>query len=400
MLRILFVDDEPRVLDGLRRMLRSMRNEWDMIFVTGPQEAMAAMEEKAADVVVSDMKMPGMNGAALLTEIKRLYPATVRLILSGQSDTAVTMQAIGCSHQFLMKPSDPEVLKQAIGRAHALVAVFGDPRLAEILNGINTLPSPPMLYQKIVDCLKRPDATLVDVGAIIAQDPAMTSAILKLVNSAYFGLPRPITSVERAIPIIGMEPLISLVLGHQLFSAYGDLSVPGFSPETLWRNSIQTAGIARKLALSRTDTKPLADDAFLSGLLHDVGKLVLASYYPDRYAEILARAAAIGEPAAEQEYLKTGHGEIGAYLIGLWGLPHSVVEALAFHEYPSTAPTRGFSLPAIVHIAELITRHPNAVSPAQLGGRADTACLAEINAEAHWPEWLTAQCTDIPTTVA
>ncbi len=106
----MFVDDEPRVLEGLKRMLRPKRNEWQMTFVGSAQAALDALKAEPCEVVVTDMRMPGMNGAELLEVVQREYPDTIRLILSGQAETESVMKALGVSHQFLSKPCDAEIL--------------------------------------------------------------------------------------------------------------------------------------------------------------------------------------------------------------------------------------------------------------------------------------------------
>ena len=102
--RILFVDDEPLVLQGLQRMLRPMRNEWEMAFVESGRRALEEMATLPFQVVVSDMRMPGMNGAQFLSHVQELYPRTVRLILSGHADKDLIMKCVGTAHQFLAKP--------------------------------------------------------------------------------------------------------------------------------------------------------------------------------------------------------------------------------------------------------------------------------------------------------
>ena len=120
MIRVLFVDDEPRVLGGLRRMLRPMRHEWQMEFAQGGPEALDALAEQSFDVIISDMRMPGMDGGELLTEVMRRYPETVRIMLSGQSNKETVLRSVGPTHQYLAKPCDPELLKRVIARAYAL----------------------------------------------------------------------------------------------------------------------------------------------------------------------------------------------------------------------------------------------------------------------------------------
>jgi YesN/AraC family two-component response regulator len=152
-IKVIFVDDEPRVLEGLKRMLRPKRNEWDMTFVNSAQEALDALRKQPREVVVTDMRMPGMSGAELLEVVQREYPDTIRLILSGQAETESVMKALGVSHQFLSKPCDAEILQGTISRAFALRDLAGNSAVKTLVARINKLPTLPATYQRLVECL-------------------------------------------------------------------------------------------------------------------------------------------------------------------------------------------------------------------------------------------------------
>lgn len=392
MTRILFVDDEPNIRDGMRRMLRSMRNEWDMEFAESGEAALGVMDEwrsarKPFDVVVSDMRMPGMDGADLLARVKEISPDSVRLILSGHSDTASIMKTVGTAHQYLNKPCDPELLKRTIKRAFALRLLLRDEGLQKLVGQIGSLPSLPVVYQEVMACLQKPHASLGDVGKVIGKDVAMTATLLKLVSSAFFGLSKPVGTVERAVAFLGLDTLITLVLAQGIFKESPPINVPGFSIEKLWQHSLATAGAARIIAGQQGCEKTTLDDAFLAGMLHDIGKLVLAQSIPEQYGKVLAMAGNGIAMHAEQEILQTTHADVGAYLLGLWGLTDAVVESVAFHERPADAMTEGIGLPAIVHAADRLVHCPDQTDPdcEELG--LDTRCLDDFGMRERWPVW-------------
>lgn len=149
MKRILFVDDDPNVLNGLKRSLWSMRKEWNMAFAPGGEEALKALEQAAFDVVVSDMRMPGMDGTQLQDEVLRRYPHIVRIILSGQSDQEMIFHSISATHQFLAKPCGGEQLKATIQRAFSLRDVLKSDSLRRLVAGMQTVPSLPTLFGEI-----------------------------------------------------------------------------------------------------------------------------------------------------------------------------------------------------------------------------------------------------------
>jgi len=147
---VLFVDDDENVLAGLRRMLRGFRDQWIMDFVASGAEALHYLAHREADVVVTDLRMPGMNGLELLKHLNSHYPHIVRIILSGQSDEESTIRAAGVAHQYLSKPCETETLKATIVRACALQDRLSNQSLKNIVAGMNSLPSPPTHYQELV----------------------------------------------------------------------------------------------------------------------------------------------------------------------------------------------------------------------------------------------------------
>ena len=220
MKRILFVDDEPMVLDGLRRMLRGMRNEWEMEFATSGHDALKILDGKRFNVIVTDMRMPGMDGCQLLNHVKELHPQVVRIVLSGHSDKDMVLKSIGPVHQFLSKPCDAETIKTTVARVCSMRDIMEDEALIKVVSGVESLPSLPELYSEVVDEVNSAEGSLNRVGEIISRDSGMSAKILQLVNSAFFGLPRHITSPVRAVQLLGLETVKALVLTVKIFSMF------------------------------------------------------------------------------------------------------------------------------------------------------------------------------------
>jgi len=387
--RVLFVDDETLVLEGLQRMLRSMRAEWDMAFVESGAKALELMGQAPFDVVVSDMRMPGMNGAELLAEVLKRFPKTVRLILSGHADRDLVLKCVGSTHQYLSKPCQPEELMAAIRRAGNLEESLGDQGLRQLVSRLDRLPSIPALYVQIVEKVKDPEIGLDEIGDIVGRDMAMTAKILKLVNSAFFGLGRQISSPAEAVSYLGVETIKSLVLSIHAFSQFASAKLGAFSIDSLWIHSQQTAGLAKEIARMEDADNKLLDDSFVAGLLHDTGKLILASNFPQQYDEVL-RASQTGTAAllaAEQQSFGANHAEVGGYLLGLWGLPVPVVEAIALHHEPSKCPEPAFSPLSGVHVANALVNGQSAGEAAAVPEGLDMSYLAALGLGERLQHW-------------
>jgi HD-like signal output (HDOD) protein len=371
MKQVLFVDDEPLVLEGLQRMLFNMRREWDMRFAGSGGEALRLMAETPADVVVSDMRMPEMNGAQLLNEIMRTHPKAVRFILSGYSDMEMIMQCVSGTHQFLSKPCDGETLRSVVGRALEMDSWLNNDSVKALVSKMGALPSLPSLYFEIMRELGEPETTLDQVGDTIAQDPGMTAKMLQLVNSAFFGLCRQITDPTEAVMQLGLETIKSLVLGIHVFTELESAKNGPFSAEQLWHHSLATAGTARRIAQLERQEKRIIEESFTAGMLHDIGRLVLLANVPAEYVEAFERAKKNGTTLIEEERAVFGaaHPEVGGYLLGLWGLPISLVEAAVFHHHPHRCLTKAFTPLTAVHAANVLQQESVVVpNPASRAG--------------------------------
>ncbi len=358
MTSLLFVDDEANVLSGLRRMLRSCRKQWDMDFASGGQEALDRMSDRQFDVVVSDMRMPGMDGAQLLNEVMQRYPETVRMVLSGQSEQERIFRALGTAHQYLSKPCDAETLKATVGQACQLRDRLPNDDLKQLVSQVTSIPSPAAVFNQLMTELESSDPSVERVGQIISSDVGMTAKVLQLVSSSFFGQPQRVTSAQQAASLLGVELLRELSNSANIFSVFDVKGMDGFSLEELTSHSCDVAECARRIAASESDDGQLQGDACLGGLLHDVGKIVLAANVPSAYMSALklSREKQITLWEAEMEIFGASHAEVGSYLMGLWGLPDPIVEAIAYYRKPNEVRQKGFTPLTAVHVANILKR--------------------------------------------
>jgi HD-like signal output (HDOD) protein len=354
MKRILFVDDEPKVLDGLRRMLRGLHREWDMAFVEGAREALDRMSEAPFDVVVTDMRMPGLGGAELLNEVRRRHPATVRIVLSGQCDRETVLKSAGPTHQFLTKPCDSQVLKETVARACQLRDRLPDEWLQRLVSRMQGVPCRPEACAELAAELESPVASIQRAGEIIARDMGLSAKVLQMVNSGFFGTPRRTSDAAYAAGLLGLDTIKGLAALPEIVYPWDARGMPAGFLASLAQHGLGVARRARRIAQTETSDRMVRDDAFLAGLLHDVGILVLAHEAPDRFGDVLevARRESLPFAEVEQQLLSATHAEVGAYLVALWGLPDPVVEAIAQHHAPFREPQTEFTALSAVCAAD------------------------------------------------
>ena len=350
---VLFVDDEPRVLDGLRRMLYGMRREWQMDFAEGGVKALDLLAAHPYDVVVSDMRMPGMEGSELLREVMLRYPATVRIVLSGQCDRQTVLRAVEPTHQFLTKPCDPESLKRALIRAFQRRDQLTEEWHKELVSRVVSVPSLPALHDELLNELQSPGASLRRVAEIVATDIGMTAKIMQLISTSFFGTPQRLADPVEAVRLFDLDTLRALALSTGVFSPF---SASGWSLSLLERLSEHgrtVAATAKAITEAEGGDASQAEDAHLAGLLHDIGLVVLLQHTPLRAAAVLQTSREKQIPLGQAEKLNEHetHAEIGGYLMALWGLPEPIIEAITFHHAPRDAGSTGFAPLTAVHVA-------------------------------------------------
>jgi putative nucleotidyltransferase with HDIG domain len=354
--RLLFVDDDLNILDGLRRVLRNQRDQWDMHFAGSGAEALQILEGRPIDIIIADISMPAMNGIELLEHVMDSYPGTIRMILSGRSELDLTAKAVAVTHQYLSKPCDPEILKSVIEQTEGSTTLLQNEQLKCLVAKLGALPSLPLLFREVSKELQSPEASISKAGEIISRDPSMAAKILQLANSAYFGRRRNLSKVTEAVSYLGIDRVAQLLLAISAFAEFRPAETSSFSIDGLWTHSNSTAMRAKEIAEKQHAPCQTKEDAFTAGLLHDIGKLVLASRLPVEYSKTVQRAESNRMPLwlAEREDFSASHAEVGGYLLGIWGLPNEIVDAAAFHHNPPASVSQDFSVLTAVHAADTI----------------------------------------------
>lgn len=366
-----------------------MKVEWDCEFVQSGEAALAILDQKPFDVIVSDIQMPGMSGMKLLQLVSEKTPWIIRIALSGQADQKLSHQAVGTVHQFLWKPCSAKTLKDSLIRASSLSDLLGNQQLQGVIAKLKFLPGLPSLYLEIMEELRSETASAVNVGRIISRDISMTAKVLQLVNSAYYGPRQLVSNPAQATVLLGLETIQNLVLSLSVSSQFNQRQIERLGINWLWDHALRVGSFAKLVARNQSASRKAADYAFIAGILHDVGKLVLADNFAMKYYSALGLMARekIELHDAEKEIFGADHTQVGAYLLGLWGLPEPVVMAVAFHHNPVASPENEFAPLTAVHIANVFEHetHPNR-SPGALP-QVDVEYLDRAKLVERFPVW-------------
>jgi HD-like signal output (HDOD) protein/ActR/RegA family two-component response regulator len=353
MKRILIVDDDAPILESLRLRLHRMQRKWEIVFAGGGECAIEMLEQAHFDVLVTDMRMPGVDGPTLLRTCHERWPHVIRIVLSGYSDSELLNRALPFVHQYLEKPCEPEHLENAVGRCLALHELLERPALRALVGSIRNLPPLPRTFARLKSLMASERASAREVGEVIASDAVVTARVLQMVNSAFFRHARRITNIEQAVTYLGFGTVRNLVMVAEVFG--NPVAGGAIAARRLDRLQMRATKVATA-ACALTAGGPHANDALLAALLHDIGYWVLIQECPHDVETALDIASAehISLHEAETRVLGASHGEIGAYLLGLWGLPYAVIEAVANHHTPRRVAQKDFDLLAALAVAQAL----------------------------------------------
>jgi HD-like signal output (HDOD) protein len=356
MKRILFVEDNAMLRDLFETVLSSDHERWQVVTAASGDEALELLKHQAFDVVASDMHMPGMNGVELLTKVMNLYPTPSRIIISGAADQKSASEALGSTHQFIVKPIDVNTLRSTLACLEGLDAFLKSAQLKTLASRMRVLPSFPALYLEIMKAIEKPDTPLQVIDDLIVKDPGLTAKILQIVNSAAMGLQEKINNPMEAVQQLGLGTVKSLALSAHVFTCFTPSLRINFPVNALWNHVIQTGNTARAIMRAEDGDSAYVEAAYTAGLLHDVGKLMLADSMPKEFQIALTLAMDTQKPLPEVEEQIFGatHAGLAAYLLGLWGLPAPIVEAVAFHHTPERSTNTKFSPLTAVHVANAL----------------------------------------------
>lgn len=371
---ILFVDDEPFVLSGLRRMCYPLRNNWDFIFAGSGIEAIKILENNDISILISDMRMPGINGLELFSIVQCRFPWVVRILLTGQTDKEMYGSAMFTSHYFLSKPADFKCLSMLLFNINNIAMYLNDKKIIEFIHKTIYLPSHRDVLYRLVNMFNDEIIENKSIVNLINKDISLSAQVLKFVNTSHFNISRRVVNIDEAVSLLGKDILGQLVENNNIFSQFTDDEYSKFGIDLLWKRSCETAVMSKKLAAAWSSDVSTKDDAYIAGLLLEIGKLILMRYSPDGYGNVLREVdrQKRREVEVEKELFGADHAAVGAYLVSLWGLPSTIAEAVGTGSHECFSSEDVEKMPLVsraVYMASQMSRGNELAGADVLGGK-------------------------------
>ena len=394
--RICFAGFPQEELTPLKQSMSRISSTWEGVFVPDGEAALAALRQGDIHAVVANMDAEGMDGAELLQKTGEINAGVLRFVVSDAANQEHIINCIGGTHQFIARPFNANALIATLQRSFALDAWLSTDQLRALVLRLRRLPSLPSTYFEVLKQVESPHSNMNDIGRVIARDPAATVRLLQMVNSAALALSEKITDPVQAVGLLGVETVKSLTLCLQVFTQTDELRQAGISPEQLWNHSLAVAKAASKLTFIQTRDAEMANEAFTAGLLHDVGRIVLATNIPKEYGQVVEAARKNSKPLYEEELAAFGvtHAQVGGYLLGVWGMPAALVEAATLHHEPSRSSWGDFSILTATHFANVYVHEKEGTQDGLPLPQIDMAHLQAVGLENKIDDWRDALSTD------
>ncbi|MEG8946187.1 response regulator [Rosettibacter firmus] len=348
--KLLFVDKLNNEQNRYQSLSDILGEQYEIYFASDSQEALNTLKNNDIDVCLIQFDSTSFNSLDLLTKIKRSFPKTIRILLSEDFSEKLSIRTFNLLHQVIKCPIEDKLLKEKLEPLLILKNLIKNDKLISKLNSEDGIPTLPEIYFKLEKELFSPEVSIHKVVNLISKDISLTTKIFQLVNSAYYGIPAKITDFYQAVNILGLNVIKSIVIYTKVFAHLEKKGELKEIIEAIWNHSILVSSISQKIIFYFTGNRDLAEQAYIAGILHDIGKIILINIEPNYIKELkISRNNAFSDDDLEKSFYGVSHTEIGAYALALWGFPRSIVDAALLHH--SSTIVNDFSVSNIIQIS-------------------------------------------------
>jgi HD-like signal output (HDOD) protein len=350
---IYIVDDQPEVLETAVMVVHGVLPEALVTGFTDPHKALATIRSNPPRLVISDQIMPEMQGSELLEQVRLAAPGTLRIMMSGYVSLD-QLHAITSAHQYVAKPFDALELKELLRRTFAAQDRFSNRSLQLLVTSLRSLPSVPQVHHSLLSALEDNRGGSTAIGQMISRDAGLSSKVLQMANSPLFGRDYVVSKPADAVMCLGTKMIAAIVLSQSLFKHYQARRHPEMDLSRVWNHCWETAALAQHYCREQELPRTAGDEAFLAGLLHETGRLILVDNFPDQFQSACdaARQRNLPLTVTLAESFDTTPSQIAAYLLDLWGMPSEVVEAVAALDPAARQNGNDFSLSSALYVAD------------------------------------------------
>jgi putative nucleotidyltransferase with HDIG domain len=381
--RLLFLGGSRSWFSDIDHALVELRPDWSAEHSVDPSQGSSVLGSSSftAYIVHNDVA----QSDKLLQQLKAQFPHVLALSLRHdlKDNSAVAGSSVSAGN-------DARENIQHVVRAVTVDEWTSQPSVRDLLSQIRKLPTLPRMHEQVTRELESPNGSLEIVSQYVRKDPVMAAKFLQVINSAAFAPSYSVADPGEAVMFLGTVRTRALILMAGVFSQFDKLKCSSFSPEQIWQHSLRVASLAQGITLVQTEDPKLAEMAFTAGLLHDIGKLVLAGNLPEMYdtAHKLQQFKHIQESEAELTILNATHAQLGACLLGNWRLPLHIVEAVAWHHNPGQSYDTDFSVLTAVHSANVLAHETTEINEGiGLPSRFDVFYLAKLGMASRRNAW-------------
>ena len=350
---IYVVDDEELVLKMTVLIVRSMDHDWEVTGFLDPLSALEAVKARAPDAVLTDQMMPTMLGNQMLEQVRVVSPTTIRLLMSGSFDPC-NVTPITLAHQTIAKPFEAAEMQDLIRRSFAAQKRVIDQGLQSMMTSIRSIPSLPQTHHALRAQLESAGNTSTSIACLIGANPGLSVKVLQLANSSLFKPDYQVTSLIEALHCLGIETITAIVLSQSVFRNYESLKHREIDLRRVKGHCWETACLAQHLCREKKLPKKTGEEAFLAGLLHEVGRFMLADNFPEQFGAACdeARQSKIPLAVCLRRVFQATSSQMSAYVLDLWGCPGPVIHSILFQDNPEKDQTPGFSMTSALYAAD------------------------------------------------
>ncbi len=329
-----------------------MDSEYEIFTAASGNEALEILTVEKIDMVITDMRMPEMNGYQLLQKVKELHPSSLRIILSGYAEKNTILEALqkNIAKLYILKPWENDKLIRLVDQLFETENILRDSNLLGLINNVDDLPTLKNSYFHIMDLIDN-DADITKISGAIERDHSITTKILHIINSAFYEVKTG--SVQQAIAYLGLATIRNILLATAIVDSFNMRDRYGTRLEILWRHAFICSKIVNVI-YEKLLVRKLSEHEVSAGLLHNIGIVLLLTLYPEKYIEIFHRAEQEQQSLLqmEQKFLNVTHQQTGGYLLRWWGLPQPIIEAALYHHTPFAPGIIHHELICAVNIAQ------------------------------------------------